>query len=71
MFQTKVAPNKISHKKLFGRISLSTPGVELGVSKDLRFWNIVMQWNEKVNFRLNAAKNTGYVENASDKSCTD
>ncbi len=56
MLQTKVTQNKICYKKLNGRISLSTPGVELGGYKDLRFWNIIMHWNEKVHFRAECYK---------------
>ncbi len=26
------------------------PGVELGGFKGLRFWNIIMRWNEEIHF---------------------
>ncbi len=32
-------------------MSPSTPGLELGGSKDLLFWNITMYWNKKVYFK--------------------
>ncbi len=38
------------------RISIY-PWVELEGSKDFRFWNIIMCWNEKVHFRAKRCKN--------------
>ncbi len=38
MLKKKVVQNKISYKKLSGRISLSPPAVKLGGSKDLPFF---------------------------------
>ncbi len=46
--QIKVVRKWISYKKISERIYLSPPGVELGVSKNCHFWNIIMYWNGKV-----------------------
>ncbi len=64
MFQTSWA-------ELTGRISPSTPGVELGRSKYLRFWNIIIHWNEKVHFRARRCKKYHISKNALNKSCAE
>ncbi len=62
MLQLKVAQNLIFYKKLYECISVSTPGVKLGGYKGLRFWNIIMLWNEKFSLEQNTAKNIDYIE---------
>ncbi len=56
MLQIKVEQDSISYKNLNERISLSTPGVELGSSKDLHSWKIITHWHEKVHLRAECCK---------------
>ncbi len=41
MLETRIIQSQISYKKLTECISPSSPGVELGASKDCNLWNIV------------------------------
>ncbi len=61
-FKQKLHKINFLKKKLTGCISLCTPRMELGDSKDLCFWNIIMRRNEKVHFQARNCKNTDYIE---------
>ncbi len=65
MFQTKVAENLISYKKLGGHISLFISGVELEGVEDLQFlkYNNAEQWESRITLGLNTTKNIDYIEN--------
>ncbi len=43
-------------------VYLSPPGVELGVSKDCHFWNIIMYWNGKLESLMNCTNITYYIK---------